>query len=296
MDIQKRTNKTKGQRMKYFSILKFIASMVIPILGKLLAYVWTPIVMPFRYYAHNVVFNWYLQHPSWYFKRLDAVKHNIYEDGDLYKFKNSDGYIYKRNISFIEFAFAFVFIYLFVATTDDYEMVSAFIVKRDFKADKETDTSMVIEGQLVDFGARINIVGSYLTIGDKQRENNLNCYANWTFFKAWYYWGVIRNGFYGWNYNIEDSILNRVTEPFSIPTKSVRLKTDVYNDVIKVNVGASTLGYEFSFYSSGDKWFFIWAMAKKFGEKYYGFEIGWRRQSATECNQVTRITLNKLGN
>ena len=58
----------------------------------------------------------------------------------------------------------------------------------------------------------LKIVGSYFDIGDRMRENKINIFKNWKTFKQFYYWSIIRNGFYNFNYVVEDSYMNQCGE------------------------------------------------------------------------------------
>ena len=110
----------------------------------------------------------------------------------------------------------------------------------------------------------------------------LNIWKNWGNFKKFYYWMVIRNGFYNFNYIVEDSYLDACGE---FETVSPRIKKDGPNPV------------EFSehrFYQdSNGKWFFILTKCKHFRGKVYGYEFGWRRKDLNGTNLVTRIYFGK---
>ena len=93
---------------------------------------------------------------------------------------------------------------------------------------------------------------------------------------------IIRNGFYNFNYIIEDSYLDACGE---FETVSPRISKDGPNPV------------EFSehgFYQdSNGKWFFLCTLCKHFRGKAYGYEIGWRRKDTGGVNAVTRLYVNK---
>ena len=93
---------------------------------------------------------------------------------------------------------------------------------------------------------------------------------------------IIRNGFYNFNYIVEDSYLDVCGE---FETVSPRISKNGPNPV------------EFSehrFYQdSNGKWFFILTKCKHFRGKVYGYEFGWRRKDLNGTNLVTRIYFGK---
>jgi hypothetical protein len=93
---------------------------------------------------------------------------------------------------------------------------------------------------------------------------------------------VIRNGFYNFNYIVEDSSLNKCG---SFTSVSGRIHKN----------GANPVEYsEHRFYQdSNGKWFFILTKCKHFKGKAYGYEIGWRRKNLNGVNAVIRLYWKK---
>lgn len=98
--------------MKYF---EYILILVWHVLSKLIGYVWFFVVVPFRRYANNVVFNYVLQNGI-YLKRLRERR--IDEFSDYYVTKpyheTDGGFIYKRKISWLEYQLVYWFIWGFL--------------------------------------------------------------------------------------------------------------------------------------------------------------------------------------
>lgn len=67
----------------------------------------------------------------------------------------------------------------------------------------------------------LNLVGSYYDLGDRAIENKISIWKNCGNFKKFYYWMVIRNGFYNFNYIVEYSYLDSCGE---FKTVSPRIK------------------------------------------------------------------------
>jgi hypothetical protein len=125
-------------------------------------------------------------------------------------------------------------------------------------------------------------IGSYFDLGDRARENKISIWTNWKNFKQFYYWMVIRNGFYNFNYIVEDSKLNKCGSFTSI---SKRFHKE----------GPNPVEYsEHNFYQdSNGKWFFLMTRCKHFKGKVYGYELGWRRKDDGGVNAVIRIYFGK---
>ena len=128
----------------------------------------------------------------------------------------------------------------------------------------------------------LKIVGSYFDLGDRARENKISIWKNWSNFKKFYYWMVIRNGFYNFNYIVEDSSLNKCGE---FDSTSERIRKD----------GPNTKEFsEHRFYQdSNGKWFFLMTKCVHWRGKAHGYEIGWRRKSLNGVNAVIRVYVNK---
>lgn len=283
------------------AILKFFLLETIVITGKLLAYVWTPIIFPLRFYGMNAVHNWAINNADddWKIKRLDQWS-NLYKDGGdrwiiMPKYMTSSGgWLMKRNVSHVEALLAFVFIYVWVDPDADLDVTSKFIAVRDYRITHAQDspTAMMADGYAVDFGARLETHGGYWLCGDRMRENKVSYFKT---FKAMYEWTVIRNGFYGFNYTILESWIENFpsstsdwdvkkiwgTRRRNFHTMSCRLKTDLFDGERFVNRAKCIWGHEFSTSRLGDKCFFMLsgAWVTKSGDKYtgWGYEFGWRR-------------------
>lgn len=98
--------------MKYFEYILILAWHV---LSKAIGYVWFFVVVPFRRYANNVVFNYVLAN-GLYLKRLQ--ERPIEEHENLYVISlyhgTNGGYIIKRKISWLEYQLVYWFIWGFL--------------------------------------------------------------------------------------------------------------------------------------------------------------------------------------
>ncbi len=99
--------------MKYF---EYILILVWHVLSKLIGYVWFFVVVPFRRYANNVVFNYVLVNGI-YLKRLQ--ERPIEEHGKLYVISPyhgtmCGGYIVKRKVSWLEYKLVYWLIWGFL--------------------------------------------------------------------------------------------------------------------------------------------------------------------------------------
>ena len=241
--------------MKYNSVLKFVGNLIISVCGKVTAYVLSPIIYNYSDWIRNYTWNW---------MQVNGIRCNrstIHRE-DEEKYYTADGYILNRKTNkWLGYLVAIPYFYL----DDDSDLK---ITSRMFHKPEEVDG--------------LKIVGSYFDIGDRMRENKINIFKNWKTFKQFYYWSVIRNGFYNFNYVVEDSYLDACGE---FETVSHRIKKDGPNPV------------EFSehrFYQdSNGKWFFILTKCKHFRGNVYGYEFGWRRKDLNGTNLVTRIYFGK---
>ena len=93
---------------------------------------------------------------------------------------------------------------------------------------------------------------------------------------------VIRNGFYNFNYIVEDSKLNKCGSFTSI---SKRFHKE----------GPNPEEYsEHGFYQdSNGKWFFLMTKCVHWRGKAHGYEIGWRRKDLNGVNAVIRFYWKK---
>jgi hypothetical protein len=181
---------------------------------------------------------------------------------DMFKYHTKDGYITKRKTNKY---LGYILVIPYFMLDDDSNL---------------TITSLMFHKSEDIVG--LKIVGSYFDLGDKARENKISIWKNWSNFKKFYYWMVIRNGFYNFNYIVEDSYLDACGE---FKTVSPRISKD----------GANPVEFsEHGFYQdSNGKWFFILTKCKHFKGKAYGYEIGWRRKDLNGVNAVIRLYWKK---
>ena len=167
--------------MKYLTILKLMLHYVIACLGKLLGYVFTPLVYPRRDWLRNYIWNW---------MQVNGIKCNrstIWAE-DEFKYYTKNGYITKRKTNKY---LGYILVLPYFMLGDDSNL---------------TITSLMFHKPEDVIG--LKIVGSYFDLGDRARENKISIWKNWKNFKQFYYWMVYRNGFYNFNYVVEDSYLN----------------------------------------------------------------------------------------
>ena len=241
--------------MKYLTILKVIVHYVLVGSGKLIGYIVTPLVYPHRDWLRNYIWNWMQVNG------IKCLRSTIWKE-DEFKYYTKNGYISKRKTNKY---LGYVLVIPYFMLDDDSDLI---ITSRMFHKPED------IVG--------LNIVGSYFDLGDIARENKISIWKNWGNFKKFYYWMVIRNGFYNFNYIVEDSYLDACGEFESV---SPIIKKDGPNPV------------EFSehgFYQdSNGKWFFLMTKCVHWGGKAHGYEIGWRRKSLNGVNAVIRVYVNK---
>lgn len=241
--------------MKYFSVFKFIANYLLAILGKTTGYIITPLVFPHRDWIRNYAWNWMQVN------NIKCQRSTIYKE-DTEKYYTKDGYITKRDTN--KFLGYFVLLlYFFLDDDSSLTSCSTMFVK------PEDVTGLVL-------------VGSYFDLGDRAGENKISIWTNWKNFKQFYYWMVYRNGFYNFNYVVEDSYLNDCGK---FETVSGRIHKD----------GPNLLEFsEHGFYKdSNGKWFFLMTLCKYYKGFAYGYEIGWRRKNLNGVNAVIRIHWKK---
>ena len=243
--------------MKYLTILKFIVHYILAGLGKLIGYIVTPLVYPHRDWLRNYVWNW---------MQVNGIKCNrstILAE-DEFKYYTKNGYILKRKTNKY---LGYILVIPYFMLDDDSSL---------------TITSLMFHKPEDVVG--LKIVGSYFDLGDRARENKISIWKNWSNFKKFYYWMVIRNGFYNFNYIVEDSYLNQCGNFDHLP-KANRMHKEGNNPI------------EFSehhfFQDSNGKWFFRCALCKHIKGKAYGYEIGWYRTSSSGVNAKLRIYFNK---
>ena len=115
------------------------------------------------------------------------------------------------------------------------------------------------------------------------RENKINIFKNWKTFKQFYYWSVIRNGFYNYNYIVEDSYINQCGE----------LAQGISGRINKSGPNTKEFSEHGFYQDSNGKWFFLMTRCKHFRGKVYGYEIGWRRKDTGGVNAVIRLYFAK---
>ena len=242
--------------MKYLTILKVIVHYILAGLGKLAGYIVTPLVYPHRDWLRNYIWNW---------MQVNGIKCNrstIWAE-DEFKYYTKNGYITKRK-------------------TNKY--LGYMLVIPYFMLDDDSD--LTITSQMFhkpEDVVGLKIVGSYFDLGDRARENKISIWKNWGNFKKFYYWMVIRNGFYNFNYIVEDSYMNQCGE----------LAQGISPRIHKQGPNPVEFSEHGFYQDSNGKWFFLWTLCKHFRGKAYGYEIGWRRKDTGGVNAVTRLYVNK---
>jgi hypothetical protein len=241
--------------MKHLSIVRYILTYLIAILGKSLAFILTPFIFQFKDFIRNYAWNFLLS------KGFKIQRSTIFDE-DKNKYYTAKGYIIKRETnSFIGYMILFFYFFL----DDDANLDSCSMMFSDQRR---------VKG--------LKVLGSYFDISDAQRLNKINLF-HWYTFKEFYYWSVIRNGFYNYNYIVEDSILNKCGNFDLPPTKRISKS------------GVNTENFsEHRFYKDDKgKWFFIVTFCKIIKGKAYGYEIGWRRKTSGGVNQIFRVYWSK---
>lgn len=242
--------------LKYLSIFKFIFHYTKAICGKLTGYIITPLVFTYRDWIRNYSWNYMLANG------IEIDRSTVWAE-DVEKYHTAKGFILKRSTNkYVGPVVLFLWRYL----DDDSDLTSC---SRMFV--KAEDVKGLVH------------VGSYFDIGDKARENRINIWTDWKTFKDFYYWMVIRNGFYNYNYYDEDSKLNKCGE-FNLPKHSRMHKggpnPKEFNE------------HEF-FQDSNGRWFFRSATCKHFKGYAYGYEIGWYRKEEGGVNAKVRLYWKK---
>ena len=241
--------------MKWLSVGRFIKHYISSISGKIGGLVLTPLIFPHRDWVRNY---------AWNYMRVNGIeceRSTIWKEDDE-KYYTKNGFILKRKTNKF---LGKVVMWLYYHLDDDSSLTSC--------------STMFVKPE--DVTGLVHI-GSYFDLGDRARENKISIWTNWKNFKQFYYWMVYRNGFYNFNYIVEDSSLN---------------KCGTFNSVsgrIHKN-GPNPVEYsEHGFYQdSNGKWFFLMTLCKHCKGYAYGYEIGWRRKSLSGVNAVIRIHWKK---
>lgn len=241
--------------MKYLSIYRFAKHYISSILGKLEGFLITPLVFPHRDWIRNY---------AWNYMRVNGIecfRSTIHSEDDT-KYYTKNGFILKRKTNKV---LGKVVMWLYFHLDDDSDLTSCSLMFV-----KPEDVTGLVH------------IGSYFDLGDRARENKISIWTNLKNFKQFYYWMVIRNGFYNFNYIVEDSKLNKCGSFTSI---SKRFHKN----------GPNPEEYsEHGFYQdSNGKWFFLMTKCVHWRGKAHGYEIGWRRKSLNGVNAVIRVYVNK---
>lgn len=242
--------------MKYLAILKFIVHYILAGLGKLIGYIVTPLVYPHRDWLRNYIWNW---------MQVNDIKCNrstIWAE-DEFKYYTKNGYVTKRKTSKY---LGYILVIPYFMLDDDSDLI---ITSRMFHKPED------IVG--------LDLVGSYFDLGDRAGENKISIWKNWDNFKKFYYWMVIRNGFYNFNYIVEDSYLN-ACGTFDLPEDKRMHKKGPNKEEFSIH---------YFFQDSNGKWFFRTAMCKHYKGFAYGYEIGWYRTSSGGVNAKIRLEFKK---
>jgi hypothetical protein len=242
--------------MKYLCILRFIVHYLKAIVGKLSGYILTPIIYPHRDWIRNYNYNYMVVN------KLPLKRSTIYkEDGEKYYTKS--GWIFKRKTNKLT---GKVVMRLWRYLDDDSNLTSC--------------SSMFVKPENV---KGLVHIGSYFDIGDKARDNRISIWTNWQNFKDFYYWMVIRNGYYNYNYYDEDSITNSCSG-FNLPEDKRMHKRGPNEEEFSIH---------YFFQDTNGKWFFRTAMCKHYKGFAYGYEIGWYRTSSGTVNAKIRLEIKK---
>lgn len=241
--------------MKWLSVGRFIKHYVSSIAGKIGGLVLTPLIFPHRDWIRNY---------AWNYMRVNGIeceRSTIWKE-DKEKYYTRDGYILKRKTNKVV---GKIVMRLYYHLDDDSSLTSC--------------STMFVKAEDV---TGLVLVGSYFDLGDRARENKISIWTNWKNFKQFYYWMCMRNGFYNFNYIVEDSSLNKCGTFESV---SGRIHKN----------GPNPVEYsEHGFYQdSNGKWFFLMTLCKHIRGYAYGYEIGWRRKSLSGVNAVIRIHWKK---
>ena len=245
--------------MKYLSIGRFSWHYIKAFCGKASSFVIAPLVFPHRDFINNYVYN-YIQ-----INGLKLERSTIYSENED-KYYTKKGFIAKRKTNkVIGKILMFFWRYL------------------DNDADLTSCSTMFVKPQNV---KGLVYIGSYFDLGDMAKLNKISIWTNWQNFKDFYYWMVVRNGFYGYNYYDEDSIMNSCGT-FDLP-KDPRMNKEGSNP--------DEFSVHHFFQDSNGKWFFRWALCKHIKNKAYGYEFGWYRKDKGGVNAKARIYWKKTIN
>lgn len=236
--------------MKWISVVRMVAVLAGSIVGKVLGFVVTPLVYMKKDWIRNYAWNWMLS------RDVKINRSTVYAE-DAEKYYTAKGYIQKRVTAW----YGVVVVVLYMWLDDDANLDCC---SKMFSDEKK------VKG--------LKVVGSYFDLGDVQAMNEIDL-SDWYTFKQFYYWMVVRNGFYNYNYVIEDSWSNACGKIDMEPSKRIH------------KGGGNTEEWsEHGFYQDENgKWFFLCTYCRLKDGKAYGYEIGYRRKSGGGVNQVIRL-------
>lgn len=228
--------------MKYLSILKFILHYLTAISGKLLAYIVTPLIFAFRHKIRSYAYNFIRENKL-------KLKRDIGCEVEYQKTNQLLGY-------------PALFLWFFLDDDANLDLCSKAYADEDKLKD-------------------LVIFDKFFRAGKYQYQNpNWVHFKSWYNFKSFYYWTVIRNGFYNYNYLVEDSYLDDCGT----------FNLEPHQRIHESNPNIKPFKYNEFYQDDNGKWFFMlsrcWVDKDGFA---YGFEVGFRRIGYNKTNAVIRL-------
>lgn len=242
--------------MRFLSVFRFIGNVLVSVFGKLKGVILTMFIYPHRVFLRSYVYNFMIAN-NLKMNRIIITE----EKEDRYIFPN--GYLMKRKTNKL---LGYALLYPWFFLDDDANLTCcslAYTKKED------------VEG--------LNIEGSFFELGDKQALNIVSIWTNWNNFKEFFYWMVRRNGFYNYNYLVEDGYLDSCgTLPYP-PNERIH----------ESNKSLKNFNEHRFYQDSNGKWFFIATLCRMYKGKAYGYEFGFRRLPGNRVNAVMRVYWKK---